>query len=604
MGIAAQNLQAAGGTALGGNDAPTGKVFSAKGFIDGERYRVLDRRQQYYDCSHHDFKRFDFDGRLLMTGRSELTSTQPMLTEKASFYVPLRMRRPSAPYRLAKAIVNAFTNFVFGEGRFPEIQVAGDEDSQDFLQTCSKVGDLPLVMVQARNFGGSTGTCGVSWSYVDGKPRYRCHRGKNLFVQEWEDREALIPSHVTECFIFQREEWDPKRRVVCKVNYWHRRDWTSDAEVVFRPIRIDPDEDEEPDWEANVDVDKSVAHNDGDPHFVWIQNLPSDEEDGLPDYADQYESLDELDTLISVLVRGAKLNLDPTLVIKEDKLMVQRMGIKKGSDNALVVDKEGGDAKYLELSGSSIEAGIKLVNEVRRYVLEACECVIPDPEQIAADGTSSLAMKMIYERMLSKGGVVQGQYGSGLKRLMGPQLMVAQARTRVPVTVVDEDGNEEDVPQKFSLPPRVEKKPVLGDDGMPTGEHYAEQHERHPGDGEHVDLEWPTRFPPTPQDQQMIVTTLTTAVPQMPVMSQQSAVEMAAKAFGRDPAEEWKRAQADKQQQKQEEQQAMQDSAAAAGGQVGAAGKMPPGAKPGGGGATPPKPGEEKPDPPAEPPAD
>lgn len=608
--MATKNLHSAGGNVWQGGDAPTGKVFTAKAFIDSERYQDLDRRQQYYDCTQHNQKRFDFDGRILMVGTTELAYTQPMLSsEKASWNVPLRSRRPSAPYRLARAIVNAFTNFVFGEGRFPSIRVPGDDDSQDFMQTCSKLGHLGLKMVVARNMGGSVGTVGLSYSYVAGRPRFNVHNGKNLFVQAWQDRDALIPAHVTECYQVTQEEWDPQKKAVVKVPYWHRRDWTMSSEIAFDLVRVE--EDVEPDWEAAVNEEKSAQHGDHDPHFVWVQNVPVEGSiDGLPDYEGQYESLDEIDTLLSVIVRGAKLNLDPTLVIKEDRLLIQRFGLKKGSDNALVVDKDGGDAKYLELSGSSIEAGIKLFNEHRKTILEATECVIPNPDEIAAQGQSAAAQKMVFSRMLSKGGTIQEQYGTALERLLEPMMFIAQARVSVPVQVPTSDGKMVDADHSFDLPPRVTQKPVMGDDGQPTGEQDPEFAERHPGSGASIDLEWPPRFPPTPMDQQSIVTTLTTAVPNKPIMSQQTAVELAMSAFGRDPGEEWRKVQtdtkADEQKQKQQLQQqagAFQDGAGGAASPMhaagGAAGKPPGGGKPPGKGD-----GDDKPEPPAEPPAD
>jgi|SRR5579862_4985333 len=233
-----KNMQAAGGNAFAQDSGPTGKTFTAKVFIDSERHRDLDRRQQYYECTQHNQKRFDFDGRILMVGTTELSYTQPFLSsEKASFSVPLRLRRPSAPYRLARAITNAFTNFVFGEGRFPSIRVPGDEDSQDFLQTCTKIGHLPLRMVRARNIGGSVGTVGLSYTYVEGRPRFNVHNGKNLFVQEWQDREELVPRHVTECYQVYNEEWDSEKKAVVKVPYWYRRDWTMNTEVVSTSSR-------------------------------------------------------------------------------------------------------------------------------------------------------------------------------------------------------------------------------------------------------------------------------------------------------------------------------------------------------------------------------
>jgi hypothetical protein len=587
----AKNLEQAGGTRFGTGDEPTGKPFRAGVFIDGERYRMLDRRQAYYDCTQHDYKTFDFDGRYIGQ-QAGIAFTQPFLgqttAQKAAWYVPLKSRRPSAPYRLTRAVVNAFTNFVLGEGRFPNLRVPGDADSEDFVQTIGRVGQLPLRMMRARSIGGAVGTVGLSWAFVDGKPRFQVHNGKHLFVHEWEDREALIPAYVTECFQFGQEEYNPEKKVVEKVLYWHRRDWTKKADVVFLPAKVEEDKQREPQWVP--DVDRSVVHRDGDTHFVWVQNLPSEDVDGVPDCDGLWESLDELDCVLSVIVRGAKLNLDPTLVIKEDKLFVQMRGIKKGSDNALVIDKDG-DAKYLELAGTSIEAGIKLFNEHRRTILEVAECVIPDSDQIAAQGQSSAAQKMVFSRMLSKGGALQEQYGTALQRLMEPVLWIAQARVQVPVTLVDEQGNEQQADQSFKLPKKVNQKPVVGDDGAPTGEQEPELVDRQPGAGTDIELEWPPRFPPTSLDQQQMVTTLSAAVGGKPILSQQTAVELTVAQFGREGADEWARVQ---QMGKEDDaKQAAQADAMSGGGaggkQPNAMAHQPPGAKPpGGGGGKPP----------------
>jgi len=318
--------------------------------------------------------------------------------------------------------------------------------------------------------------------------------------------------------------------------------------------------------------------------------------------------------MASILSRGAILNLDPTLKLKMDPDLVDRGGVKKGSDNALVVDKDGGDAKYLELSGQSITAGIALFNEHRKTILEACECVIPNPDEIAAQGQSAAAQKMVFSRMISKGGVIQEQYGTALERLLEPLLFIAQARVQVPVQVTDAEGNMTEAKQTFDLPPRIKNNPVMGDDGQPTGEQEPEEIERHPGQGAAVELEWPPRFPPTPLDQSQLVTTLTTAVPNKPIMSQQTAVELGMAAFGRDPGEEWKRVQADQKMDDQKQKQQLQDQAGAF--NDGAGGAVPPhpgapgapGAKPPGGGNPPgggkPGKGGDSEEPPAEPPAD
>lgn len=600
--LPAKNLQSVGGTIFGtGGSEPSGRVFSANIFVDGKRFRELDRRQQYYDGTQHDSKRFDFDGRIIEASPG-MGYTQPMVTEQAMpNMVPLRARRPSSPYRLGRAMVNAFTAHLFGEGRFPNLKVDGDEDSDDWVKQCTKTGKLPLRVLRARNLGGAMGTVGMSWSFIDGRPVFRVHNAKHLFVHAWKDREDLIPEAVTECFQFTEEEWDPVKKRVVEKRYWQRKDWDENSETVFEPALAVPGED--PVWMVNRD--KSVEHGDGDTHFVWVQNLPSDQIDGLPDYDQQYEALDELDVLLSVMTRGAKLNLDPTLVLKQDMLMFNQFGVKKGSDHALVVPFEG-DAKYLELAGSSIEAGIKLFNEARRCVLEVGECVIPDPDQIAAQGQSAAAQKMVFSRMLSKGGVLQEQYGEALERLMEPLLFISQARVSVPAQVENEQGETEEVDQKFRLPPRIDQQDELGDDGMPTGKKNPVVTERHPGAGENVEVEWPPRFPPTALDQQQTVTTMSTAVGGKPVISQQTAVEIVTEMFGRKGQDEWSKVQGD--QSDEDARQAQMTPGA--GGQVGAAGQMPPGAKakppkpPGGGGGAPKAGGGGDEDKPAEPPAD
>src|ERR1700722_19048376 len=168
------NLTQAGGSSFGLSNQTTGP-FRARTFLDGERFRELDRRQAYFDCNQHSYKRFDFDGRLISTGGG-ISVTQPLLSaERAAFYVPLRSRRPSSPYRLPRVIVKSFTGMVFGEGRFPNFRVEGDEDAEDYVQALSKAMKLPTKMVRARDLGGAMGTVGLSWCFLNGRPRCRVH---------------------------------------------------------------------------------------------------------------------------------------------------------------------------------------------------------------------------------------------------------------------------------------------------------------------------------------------------------------------------------------------------------------------------------------------
>lgn len=592
--------------------------IDARSLLQGDRFVEIERRSSYYECTQHDRKFWDFDGRPINP-----RTLQPLIgAAERHFWVPLKMRRPSTPVRLGRVIVDSFTNLLFGENRFPDIQIEGDEQTEDWLQTAMRVGKLPQKMIQARAYGGAAGTVGVSWCFRDGKPRFEVHNAKNLFVHKWADRLELVPERVSEVYLFSKVKWDGKG--FNKVWYWFRRMWTPEADYVFKDVVFT--QGEEPVWE--VDEEKSAFHQDGVCHLEWIQNLPSDEMDGLPDYDGLYENFDHVDLIMSVITRGAILNLDPTVKLKMDRDEVSRLGIKKGSDNALIVGKDG-DADYLELGGQSITSGLELVKELRRYILETAQCIVPDPHEVAAQGVSSVAIKAMFAPMLAKADILREQYGSAIERMLtkmervardktsNPMIMTETVTQMVPQEVQDpvtgeireemvEQQIEQENPVQFfiDLPPKVIETPLIDpitQQPMASGEMQIDIQPRvlGPGGGE-ILLTWPPYFPPTPQDQNQVITSLQTATGGKPVLSQETAVEAAARAFNVDPSEEWKRVQ--EEGQKDQAAQASMLDTGAAGGQVEDPNELPEGAEPRepppGGDAPPP--GHEPPDPDAD----
>jgi len=274
---------------------------------------------------------------------------------------------------------------------------------------------------------------------------------------------------------------------------------------------------------------------------VWIQNLPNDESaDGYPDFHGQYDAMDAADLINSVLVRGTALNMDPTLVLKMDPQVLRAAGISKGSDHALAVGEEG-DASYLEISGQAAEAGLKIAQHVRRHVLECAQCVVPDPEEVAAFGTSSVAMKVLYRPTIAIGSVLREQYGDrGIVPLLEQMRCVAAQKMTVAVPPTDDDGEETGEPAvpTLDLPPKVTSEPEVDDEGNPTGEHKTSTKDREPGVGGDCTLDWGEWFPPTPQDKQAAMAALSAAAGGKPILSQQTAAEEVAALLGRDPTEE------------------------------------------------------------------
>lgn len=514
-----------------------GPELGATRIWSSPRRSILEFRERFYRCTQHDHKTFDFNGRVIPAGG--ITGSQPLLTSLQSpVFVPLDQRRPSNPYRLARVVVQEFTGLVFGHDRWPVIRDV-DPETQDFADSLVKASHLRSVMLRARNLGGSVGTVGLSWAFIEGKPRVRVHNGKNLHVHKWRDRDALIPDHVMELYQTPRDEWDPEKRTIVRRWYWFRRDWTPVADVRFHEVEVTKNE---PIW--RIDEEATIVHGDGFTHFVWVQNLPDEDEtsiDGQPDYAELYEQANELDTLNSVVSRGAKLNLDPTLVLKMDRALIDRFGVRKGSENALAVG-ESGDANYLELAGTSITAGVDLFKQQRGLALEVAQCVIPDPNTITAAGTSSVALKVIYAPMLGKATMLRTQYGSAIERLLEQMIASAKAIYSITETVIetDEQGNkvESEVSYGLSLPPRIIREPIFDEDGRPTGKETVKVEERTPGNGGDLDLEWDDFFAPTANDRLQAVQTVTTATVGKPVLSQRGGAMLVSAMFGLDATSE------------------------------------------------------------------
>lgn len=552
--IANTNVQM--GSSFGLDMTTLGPEFDANGLYNSERRRELLYRDSFFTATNHDYKLFDMNGRMLRPGK---LSNQPLLSGAVpSTYVPLDQRRPSIPYRLARKIVSAFTGMVFGYGRFPQYR-SEDPITQDWAQAISDALSMEINFIRSRNLGGRTGVVGVSWACVDGDLRLKVHQGPNIHVLEWEDEDQQIPAHVVELYQAKdsattkgKEKW-----------MWRRRDWTKTADIIFIPIEVTKKTPAF--WE--IDQKATFDHQHGKCHLVWISNLPDDDVegscDGAPDYAVAYEQLNSLDMLNSINGQGGIKNLDPTLVLKMDEEDVGKAVVRKGSDNAIITGK-GGDASYMELAGTSITAGTALVNNNKNQILEITECVSPDPNIIAAAGSSSVALKMIYAPMLGKASVMRFQYGRGITRII--EQVTDYARKMLPdptaesddqkyphMPVVDDDGKPkideatgeevlEPVQFVINLPPKITPKPEMDENLKPTGEVTSELVERHPGSGR-IWLEWGPYFIPTADDDQKESQALSLAAGNKPVMSQQTAVELHSNAHDRDGQEEWRRVQ-------------------------------------------------------------
>lgn len=413
------------------------------------RQQSLNYLWSWYRCEKYSHRRLDWNGTQAVGPiEHEAIATQgflpPGFIDAGAQDMPVKFRRPTAPYPLGRVIVDRFTGLLFSEKKHPEIRVPGDRDTEEYANALATAGRLWALMILARAYGGSMGSACVGFQFVEGEPVIEIHDPRWM-TPKFADRMTHVLDSIEKRYIYPQEErgLDGVWRVI---DYWYRRIIDREKDVLFKPALVG--EGDEPEWE----VEKEVVHGFGFCPVVWTQNLPvQDSEDGDPDCHGLYEIFGTIDSLIAQANKGIIANCDPTAVIVST---AELSDVKKGSDNAIKLPD--GSASYMEISGAGITAALALVDRLRGYALEVAQCILEHPEMSQRTATE---IERAYSSMLSKADIFREQYG---QKLIVPliKMMIEAARSLTTTQRQDETGTL--VRGKIILPPRVETDEETG----------------------------------------------------------------------------------------------------------------------------------------------
>ncbi len=476
--------------------SPSLRIVNLSHLCGSMRFQILDTLEAYYRCKQYQGRRYDWDGK--MRGYGQAADIAP------GWYVPLKLRVPSTRYDLARLIVRRFTAMVFGSDRFPQLIVDGDDEAQDYVRALAEAAKLPSRMQEIRNKGGAQGAVGASFGFVDGKPRISVHSAKHITVLRWADKYEHRPAEVLESYAYPRDVWDAKSGRVKQITMYFARYWDENVEVIWDPIPMELAI--EGGWQNKV-KSTTIQHGFGFCPFYWAQNLPeSDEVDGDSDFEGMTDTLDQLNTLLSATAKGTVANVDPTLVIKDDRRNNDGV-VRKGEGNAIW---SKGGAEYLELRGDSLKAALELLRELKQETLDTVGVVLGDPDKMSSGVQSAAALRMIYLPMLTQSDILRDQYGTMIVQLMGGLLVASKMiwEQEPGEIITTDDGQRLQEKPTVTLPPRVVKtagkRPEPGEIGEAEAD-TSELVDRTPGELETITLNWPPYFPNTWADTKMAV---------------------------------------------------------------------------------------------------
>lgn len=531
---------------LGSKDRPdqAGARIARLGMT--QRQQELNHLWAVYRGMQYAARKLDWNGKENVERlATDVISTQGYLPPgfvdpgRKSAALPLKFRRPTAPYALVKVVVDRFTGLLFSEQQHPEVVCEGDPLTEDWLRAVVDVTRLWQQFIQARTYGGATGSVAVGFQFVDGKPHAEVHDPRWLFP-EFSEHGSTTLVRLEKRYRYPKEVQDPATGKWELKEFWYRRVIDETSDVLYKPAPVD--QGEEPQWEEA----KRADHNFGFCPVVWIQNLPvQDSEDGDPDCPPAvYDNVEAIDALLAQANRGIIANCDPTLVITT-KAEMNEVGV--GTDNAIRVPD--GSAQFLELQASGPKAAVELADKLRENALEAAQCVIEHPDT----AKTATEVERAFQSMLGKADVLREQYGQKgiipwLEMVFRAAQMIAQPRAiSAPAAPGSADALAQagplDAATRLGYDPRAASVGDTGTSGareandgimapasppqvatvvrgavvlppkftkQPDG--TTVRTERQLGSGGTISLRWPGYFQPTLQDAQLAVTTASAAV--------------------------------------------------------------------------------------------
>ncbi len=372
-----------------------------------ERTRVLDIYRRILDGTFYDVLPYEFHEERTLSGE----------------YVPLRQRRPSVRYGLARLVVEDSIALLFSEGHFPAFD-SPDAAVRDALAAVSRDTKLNMVMVEA-GLRGSVGSAALLMRVLHGRV-FVAVLDTLYLTPEWDAQAPDTLVRVSERYKVSGASLQAQGFAISDPGqtYWFQRVWDAEHERWFQPVRVGGSE------SPDEDVARTIRHGLGFVPLVWIRNLPGGSGvDGGCTFRAAIDTGIEIDYQLSQAGRGLKYSSDPTLLIREpaglDGTMV------RGAANALVVSEKG-DARLLEIGGTASQAVIEYVRILRDLALEALHGNRADAQRLSAPA-SGRAMELMNQGLVWLADNLRVSYGQGA--LLELARMVVRASHVFPLRV-------------------------------------------------------------------------------------------------------------------------------------------------------------------------
>ncbi len=326
-------------------------------------------------------------------------------------YIPLRQRRPSVRYPLARIVVDDSISLVFGDGHFPQIDT-DDAALRAILIDITTECRLNAVMQEAA-LRGAVGSVAILVRVLKGRIFLKVLE-TTFLTPRWQADAPDTLETVIEKYKVPGATLAAMGYTIAdlQAQYWFMRVWDNAAETWFQPWAVSSEE------VPQIDADRTIRHGLGFVPIVWVRNLPggpdgADGIDGACTFKPAIETAIEIDYQLSQAGRGLKYSSDPTLLIREPAGDTREL--IRGGGNALVVTEQG-DARLLEINGTAAAAVIEYVRALREMALEGVHGNRANADRVTA-AQSGRALEMMNQGLIFLADNLRVSYGDAMLQI-------------------------------------------------------------------------------------------------------------------------------------------------------------------------------------------
>src|SRR5690606_23975963 len=327
--------------------------------------------------------------------------------------VPMHARRPDCQFPIVRLAIEEFTRSLVSENNRPTL-TTNDQDTDRFLSSVFSESKFWDTMQAARNEAGAVGSSAIRLYLEDGRPRSEHLRRSNLWVVRW--RSKWVPDFVIEqklvtatCIeggrlkdkrVWQTRAWDSRFEYVYEdvPENWSKAEDSDQVDRTPEMYRVDGhdlDDREIPIARDEDGVPLIFEHHMGRCPIHWLQNQRDmDCEDGPYDCDGAMHLADPIDRMQSKTVRATGANVDPTVWYADEERFSRRNTFFRKGLGQLFRMGSNGKIGFLEINGTSLEAGWKAIHELRNEFMQTVGVVIVDPSN-AGTFKSGEALRML-----------------------------------------------------------------------------------------------------------------------------------------------------------------------------------------------------------------